>query len=160
MKILFMKKWKILLILCLFGQQRVLMKSQTKRKNYFSHHTYYWRFWITVLRQYNGSDKYEDFYRGTYESDCQFPCKATRFHGKVLLFQHRKDENFSSLSFTLNQRVTVTESYIPAFSLTNFFTQLGGSLGLWLGVGTVQLLIIALQLAVKWGAKMRSNIKF
>ena len=96
----------------------------------------------------------------TKELMSQIACKATRFHGKVLLFQPRKDENFSTISFTLNQRVTVTESYIPAFSLTNFFSQLGGSLGLWLGVGTVQLLIIALQLAVKWGAKMRSNIMF
>ena len=101
---------------------------------------------------------YEDFYRGTYESDCRFPCMATKFHGKVLLFQHRKDESFSSLSFTLNQRVTVTEFYIPEFSVSTFLAELGGSLGLWLGVGAVQLLISALQLATKWGAKMRSNI--
>ena len=43
-------------------------------------------------------------------------------------------------SFTLNQKVSVTESYIPEFSLSAFFASLGGSLGLWLGVGAVQLL--------------------
>ena len=40
----------------------------------------------------------------------------------------------------LLQKVTVTESYIPEFSLSTFFASLGGSLGLWLGVGVVQLL--------------------
>ena len=43
--------------------------------------------------------------------------------------------------FTLNQKVEVTESYIPEFSVASFFADLGGSLGLWLGVGAVQLFI-------------------
>ena len=38
------------------------------------------------------------------------------------------------------RRVIVTESYIPDFSLSSFFASLGGSLGLWLGVGAVQLI--------------------
>ena len=40
----------------------------------------------------------------------------------------------------INQQVEVTESYIPEFSVTTFLAGLGGSLGLWLGVGAVQLL--------------------
>ena len=110
-----------------------------------------------LLRSYNGSNKFEDFYRGTYESDCQYPCRATRFHGRTLLFQNRKDANFSVLSFTLNQKVTVTEFYIPEFSVANFFAQLGGSLGLWLGVGAVQLLIMGFQLVMDSGL---NNIRY
>ena len=40
---------------------------------------------------------------------------------------------------TLNQNVIVTEAYIPEFSVSTFFASLGGALGLWLGVGAVQL---------------------
>ena len=46
----------------------------------------------------------------------------------------------SMISFNIDQDVTITESYIPEFSFTAFFADIGGSLGLWLGVGAVQLL--------------------
>ena len=44
------------------------------------------------------------------------------------------------ISLMFGRRVIVTESYIPDFSLSSFFASLGGSLGLWLGVGAVQLI--------------------
>ena len=40
----------------------------------------------------------------------------------------------------IDQKVATTESYIPHFSLATFFADLGGSLGLWLGMGVVQIL--------------------
>ena len=40
----------------------------------------------------------------------------------------------------IDQEVTIAESYIPEFSISTFVADLGGSLGLWLGVGAVQLL--------------------
>ena len=43
-------------------------------------------------------------------------------------------------TFSLKQEVEVTESYIPEFSVSTFLAGLGGSLGLWLGVGAVQLI--------------------
>ena len=39
----------------------------------------------------------------------------------------------------IDQNVGVTEFFIPDFSVSTFFASLGGSLGLWLGVGAVQL---------------------
>ena len=63
------------------------------------------------------------------------------------MFQFRKDAQFSVISFTLNQRVAVTEFYIPEFSVATFLAELGGSLGLWLGVGAIQLLMTGFQLA-------------
>ena len=56
--------------------------------------------------------------------------------------------NFGSagFSFMINQQVEVTESYIPEFSVTTFLAGLGGSLGLWLGVGAVQLLNLGVAL--------------
>ena len=45
----------------------------------------------------------------------------------------------SAFDLHINQEVTVTESYIPDFSFSVFIADLGGSLGLWLGVGAVQI---------------------
>ena len=41
--------------------------------------------------------------------------------------------------FTFDQTVAVTEYYYPEFSFTDFLSSLGGALGLWLGVGVVQI---------------------
>ena len=49
-------------------------------------------------------------------------------------------KNTSVIVLFLNPEVTVTESYIPEFSLSTFIADLGGSLGLWLGVGAVQIM--------------------
>ena len=46
----------------------------------------------------------------------------------------------SVFALHINQEVTVTESYIPDFSFSVFIADLGGSLGLWLGVGAVQII--------------------
>ena len=54
-----------------------------------------------------------------------------------------------TISLSINQEVTVTESYIPEFSFANFMADLGGSLGLWLGVGAVQI-ITAGAAALTW----------
>ena len=53
---------------------------------------------------------------------------------------------FSGLKIMIDQQIEVTESYIPEFSVTTFLAELGGSLGLWLGVGTVQLLNLGVAL--------------
>ena len=36
--------------------------------------------------------------------------------------------------------VEITESYFPDFSLSGFLADCGGSLGLWMGLGAVQLI--------------------
>ncbi len=60
----------------------------------------------------------------------------------------------SMIVLTMNQEVTITESFIPEFSISTFFADLGGSLGLWLGVGAVQLLISGLGLATEVCARL------
>ena len=47
---------------------------------------------------------------------------------------------YPAFSFSFNQKVDVTESHIPEFSVSIFLAELEGSLGLWLGVGVVQLI--------------------
>ena len=56
--------------------------------------------------------------------------------------------DFSMILLTINPTVTVTEHFIPEFSLSSFFADLGGSLGLWLGLGAVQILSNGIGLAM------------
>ena len=54
---------------------------------------------------------------------------------------------------SLNQEVSVTEFFIPPFSLVSFLAYTGGALGLWLGVGAVQLITAGcglMQWMVNW----------
>ena len=46
---------------------------------------------------------------------------------------------YSTIHLAMEQDVEVTEYYFPEFSLSNFLSNLGGILGLWLGVGVMQL---------------------
>ena len=58
-------------------------------------------------------------------------------------------KHISAFALFINPEVTVTESYIPEFSLSTFVADLGGSLGLWLGVGAVQIMSSVVAL-VNW----------
>ena len=59
-------------------------------------------------------------------------------------FTNNNITNFISIIF--DQIVNIQESIFPAPSLTTLLADLGGCLGLWLGVGIVQLCIHGLNL--------------
>ena len=65
----------------------------------------------------------------------------------------------SAFALYINPEVTVTESYIPDFYFPSFIAELGGSLGLWLGVGAVQIISsgVAFVNWIKWGIKKSRN---
>ena len=49
------------------------------------------------------------------------------------------DTNQTIFDFTFDQTVTITESFYPDFERTEFLSKTGGAVGLWLGLGLVQL---------------------
>ena len=55
----------------------------------------------------------------------------------------------STFDVTLDQVVTVTESRYPKMSFSKFLSDLGGSLGLWLGVGIIQIFVLLVNLVSK-----------
>ena len=61
----------------------------------------------------------------------------------------------TGFDLTLDQIVTVTESFYPSFSLLEFLTMMGGAVGLWLGMGVVQMV----HLGAAWVTWIRSSMK-
>ena len=86
----------------------------------------------------------KDLFDGTRESHCERPCRSTTVIGTELS-QVRTANNHSSLHFTLDQTLTLYDSDFPGFGWVSLLTDLGGSLGLWLGLGVAQLVEIILK---------------
>ena len=61
-----------------------------------------------------------------------------QFYGSLFSIE-QTDKYHTSMDLTFYQTITVTESYYPTFSFTKFFAELGGSIGLWLGMGLLQI---------------------
>ena len=58
-----------------------------------------------------------------------------KVHGTFLQSQYQKGKRFK---FKMQQNVKVTEFFFPGVSLGELFSNLGGVVGLWLGVGMMQ----------------------
>ena len=87
----------------------------------------------------------KDLFDGTRESLCERPCRSTRVIGTELS-QVCTAKDHSSLHLTLDQSLTLYDSDFPGFGWVSLLTDLGGSLGLWLGLGVAQLV----EILVKW----------
>ncbi len=64
------------------------------------------------------------------------------------MVSNERSDKASTLDITLDQLVTVKESRFPKISLSKLLSDLGGSLGLWLGIGIIQICVIVVNLAV------------
>ena len=49
-------------------------------------------------------------------------------------------ENYiTRIMITFDQTVSITESFYPTLSISELFSDMGGSIGLWLGVGLLNI---------------------
>ena len=83
---------------------------------------------------------YADLFDGTQLSDCPLPCTTTYTETKHLFDRTVSNSNISTLLLTVSSKVLVTRTDFPEFSLASFLSEVGGSMGLWLGLGMVQVM--------------------
>ena len=70
---------------------------------------------------------------------CPKPCIHT-ISSVTFLTEGKYFDNVSVLELMLPETMLVTKNSYPSFSLVELFAGLGGSMGLWLGLGALQLL--------------------
>ena len=99
---------------------------------------------------------YTDLMTGTTISDCLMPCTKTKIEIVAV------DEKFvvykdSTIDITFTRTVTVSKTDFPQFSIVKFLSALGGSIGLWLGLGVIQMLEILKKIRIHYPSKVVST---
>ena len=87
-----------------------------------------------------------DLFDGTQASPCLPPCTSTSIKG-AYIDTEEFSSNFIDINFSQDVDINVFE--YPPFNIGAIFSGLGGSMGLWLGLGVAQLLGAALAMCRK-----------
>ena len=82
-----------------------------------------------------------DLYDGTRMSSCPLPCTSTTVSGLWISSQNEA-KSLTTFDFTFGHTIIITVSKFPRFNLARFVSNLGGSLGLWFGLGVSQLILM------------------
>ena len=86
----------------------------------------------------NNSIVYADLEDGTQLSDCPLPCTTTSVETR-LLAETISTHNSSTINLTFSPTIIVTTTSFLKFIFAKFLSDLGGCMGLWLGLSIVQL---------------------
>ena len=81
------------------------------------------------------SDVYEKLHDGLQKSTCPIPCSTFRIKSKYL---RGEDYSSSGIGLYFSQDITVTKTEFLKFTFEKFLSDIGGSMGLWLGLGLLQ----------------------
>ena len=80
---------------------------------------------------------YEDLADGTYRSPCPLPCTIININSRTI-HKTASSTNYSTVDLTFDQSVQLTATTFVKFSFSDFLSSVGGSMGLWLGLGLLQ----------------------
>jgi hypothetical protein len=93
---------------------------------------------------------------GTKPSNCPLPCSTvhtkTKFLEKHLPHSHR---TMLAVTFSPTVKVSTTDFVTRPFS--TFLSDVGGSIGLWLGLGVLQAVEMTINLALPWARAAQRN---
>jgi hypothetical protein len=87
------------------------------------------------------------------ESDCPLPCTTYTIQKKFL----GEYTQPNMLSMTFPQRVQVTTTNMMTPPMSSFLSEVGGSMGLWLGLGVLQAVEMVLNIALPWLRREREE---
>ena len=85
-----------------------------------------------------GKYDFVDLFDGTQISTCLLPCTTVYVESR-LLTESVTPENVSKIDIYFNPHVTVTTTDFIKFIFANLLSEIGGGLGLWLGLGLMQM---------------------
>ena len=83
-------------------------------------------------------------YTGEQISDCLLPCTTTSTDTRLL---NEKFINQDSIKLQFSSAVEVRTTFLVQPSLSSFLSSVGGSMGLWLGLGVVQAIELVLSVS-------------
>ena len=83
------------------------------------------------------NNSYVDLADGTQVSDCPVPCRSTIFVSSLIATE-QTSFNDSSIEITFENTVAIYMTDFAQFTLVDFLATVGGSAGLWLGMGALQ----------------------
>ena len=91
---------------------------------------------------------FDDAISGNIISTCLQPCKSTKI---TTVLVDKKDElrNQSKIDIIFSNTVKQSVNDFPEFNFGQFLSSLGGSMGLWLGLGVVQSLEIWVKILLR-----------
>ena len=96
----------------------------------------------------NNSIAYGDLLDGSQISDCPLPCTTTSVESRILT--ETSYENISKIDLTFSPTIIVTTTSFLKFIFAKFLSDLGGCLGLWLGLSMVQLVDMVWKFVLKF----------
>ena len=86
--------------------------------------------------------KYWKYYLGNHVSHCLLPCTETTFSASKV-YTKKLNKDYSKIFIEFSQIVMISITDFSSLIFADFIANIGGSLGLWLGVGVMQLLQLA-----------------
>ena len=81
-------------------------------------------------------ERVESLYNGNKLSDCPMPCNTFGTNTRLISGRATAEKSNIVLTFSETVQMTITEMETP--SISGLLSAVGGSIGLWLGIGVFQ----------------------